>query len=128
MAAAAYYSHKQLHGKNGSDKHEMLFQKGINWNDYPASFKRGTYVQRRTLAMPFSAEELDKLPPKHEARANPALIVERQVCTVLDMPPLGTIANRDAVIFGGAGPVTAQAPNAQVNRPQKAANGGQDDH
>lgn len=105
MAAAAYYSHKQLHGKNGSDKQEMLFQKGVNWNDYPTFFKRGTYIQRRTVRIPFSAEELDKLPPKHEARANPALTVERQVCTVLDMPPLGMIANREAVIFDGVEPV-----------------------
>jgi len=108
MAAASCYSHKQLHGKSGSDKQEMLFQKGINWNDYPALFKRGTYVQRRTVSVPFSAEELDKLPPKHEARANPSLIVDRQVCTVLDMPPFGTVANRKAVIFDGAEPVTAQ--------------------
>lgn len=116
MAAATYYSHKQRHGKNGSAQQEMLFQKGINWNDYPAFFKRGTYVQRRTVAMPFSSDELDKLPPKHEARANPALVVKRQVCTVLDMPPLGTVANREAVIFDGAEPVSAQAPNAAVER------------
>lgn len=108
MAAAAYYSHKQLHGKNSGEKQEMLFRKGINWNDYPAFFKRGTYVQRRTAAIPFSAEELDKLPPKHEARANPALIVERQVCTVLDMPPLFTVANREAVIFDMAKPLAAR--------------------
>lgn len=120
MAAAAYYSHKQLHGKNGSDKQEMIFQKGINWNDYPAFFKRGTYVQRRTVAVPFSTEELDRLPLKHEARSNPALIVERQVCTVLDMPPLGTVENREAVIFNGVEPVTAQAPNAQAERPSGA--------
>lgn len=102
MAAAAYYSHKQLHGKNGAAKQEMLFQKGINWNDYPAFFKRGTYVQRRTVMTPFSAEELDQLPEKHEARNNPALIVERQVCAVLEMPPLGMVRNRVEVIFDGA--------------------------
>lgn len=108
MAAEAYYSHKQLHGKNSREKQEMLFQKGINWNDYPAFFKRGTYVQLRTIAIPFSADELDNLPPKHESRANPALIVERQVCTVLDMPPLCTVANREAVIFDMAEPEAAR--------------------
>lgn len=35
MAAQAFYSHKELMGKNGSQKQEMLFQKGVNWNDYP---------------------------------------------------------------------------------------------
>lgn len=35
MAASSYYSPKQLHGKNSKERQEMLFQKGINWNDYP---------------------------------------------------------------------------------------------
>ena len=117
MAAAAHYSHKQLHGKNSPQKHDMLFAAGVNWNDYPDFFKRGTYVQRRTVSIPFSAEELDFLPEKHEARKNPALIVERQVCTVLGMPPLGTVTNREAVIFDGAEPATAQAPNRRAKGP-----------
>lgn len=41
MAAQSVYSHKELHQKGQSDMQELLFQKGINWNDYPASFKRG---------------------------------------------------------------------------------------
>ena len=104
MAAAAHYSHKQLHGKNSRQKHDMLFEAGVNWNDYPACFKRGTYVQRKTVRRPFSTNELQLLPEKHEARHNPALIIERQVCTVLDMPPLGMVTNREDVIFDGAVP------------------------
>lgn len=41
MVAQSLYSPKELHGKNGSDKQEMIFQKGQNWNDYPAEQKRG---------------------------------------------------------------------------------------
>jgi tRNA(His) guanylyltransferase len=104
MAASAYYSHKELHGKNGKEKHDMLHAAGVNWNDYPTMFKRGCYVQRRTQAIPFSAEELDRLPQKHEARANPGLLVERSVCAVLDMPPLVSVTNRADVIFAGAEP------------------------
>lgn len=104
MAASAYYSHKELHGKHSGDMHDMLHAKGVNWNAYPARFKRGTYVQRRTVAIPFSADEMERLPPKHEARTNPGLLVERSVCAVLDMPPLGTVTNREAVIFDGAEP------------------------
>lgn len=104
MAAQSVYSDKQLHGRNGSDKQEMLFQKGINWNDYPARFKRGTFVQRRSVVKPFSAEELEKLPPKHAARSNPNLTVERSEWRVLDMPPFATVANREAVIFEGVEP------------------------
>ena len=104
MAAHSVYSDKQLHGKNSSDKQEMLFQKGINWNDYPAFFRRGTYIQRRSVVRPFTTEEMDKLPPKHEARTNPGLTVERSEWRVLELPPLGQIVNREAVIFEGAEP------------------------
>jgi hypothetical protein len=43
MATQALYGHKQLHQKNTSQMQEMLRQKGINWHDYPARFKRGGY-------------------------------------------------------------------------------------
>ncbi len=111
MAASAYYSHKALMGKNTPQKHDMLHEKGVNWNDYPAVFKRGGYVQRRIERIPFSAEELDRLPAKHEARTNPGLVTERSVCTTLNLPPLGTVINREDVIFEGATPITAQASN-----------------
>ncbi len=106
MAAHAHFSDKQLHGLNGSQKQELLFQKGINWNDYPASFKRGTYIQRRKQLIKFTTAELDKLPPKHAARTNPDLMVERSVIRQIEMPIITTVTNREAVIFEGAEPVT----------------------
>ena len=39
------------------------------------------------------AEEIDALPPKHFARTNPALVVERSVVAVLDMPPFGSVSS-----------------------------------
>jgi len=39
----ANFSHKQLQKKNCSDIQDMLMtEKGINWNDYPATLKRGS--------------------------------------------------------------------------------------
>ena len=111
MAASAHYSHKALEGKNSPQKHDMLHDKGVNWNDYPALFKRGAYVQRKVRNIPFSAEELERLPLKHEARENSALVVERSVCEVLDLPPLGTVTNREAVIFDGATPTVGEGSN-----------------
>lgn len=108
MAASEYYSHKELHGKNGRDKHDMLHAKGVNWNDYPSYFKRGSYIQRRTVTMPFTAEELERLPEKHEARKNPDLLVERSTYETIDMPPFASVTNREAVIFAGATPETGQ--------------------
>jgi len=104
MAAATFYSHSELHGKNGAEKHDMLHAKGINWNNYPASFKRGTYIQRRKVSTPFTAEEIEQLPEKHHARQNPGLVIERTRVMVLDMPPLASVTNREAVIFEGAEP------------------------
>jgi tRNA(His) 5'-end guanylyltransferase len=39
--AQSLYSHKELAGKNGPQKQEMIFKKGINWNDYAPRYKRG---------------------------------------------------------------------------------------
>lgn len=50
MAAQAYFSPKQLHGKNSGQMQEMLFsEEGINWNDYPAGVKRGRVCERRQV-------------------------------------------------------------------------------
>lgn len=45
-AGQAYFSHKELDRKSQSDIQEMLFQKGINWNDYSIPEKRGSFVRR----------------------------------------------------------------------------------
>ena len=42
--AQSLYSSKQLNGKNMSEQQEMIFQKGINWNDYDSTLKRGRFV------------------------------------------------------------------------------------
>lgn len=99
MAAQSVFSHKELMGKNSSDKQEMLFQKGINWNNYPNFFKRGTYIQRIMIEEPFSAEELDKLPVNHQARKNPSLTVRRSRVKVVDVPPISQLVDKVGFIF-----------------------------
>ena len=108
MAAQMYYSHSQLHGKHGGQLQEMLFQKGVNWNDYPDFFKRGSYVQRRKAHRKFDAGELERLPPKHDARLNPDLMVERTDYVRVDMPPLGRVTNRVGVILYGERPMVKE--------------------
>lgn len=44
--AQSLYSHKELEGKNGDQKQEMIFQKGVNWNDYSSREKRGGFIER----------------------------------------------------------------------------------
>lgn len=45
--AQSMYSHKELNGKNGDQKQEMIFQKGINWNDYAPRYKRGRLITKQ---------------------------------------------------------------------------------
>lgn len=104
-AAQANFSHTQLHGKHCGMLQEMLFtEKGINWNDYPVFFKRGTYIQKFTASRKFTTDELEKLPPKHAARTNPDLMVVRTGYRVLDMVPFARIQNKVEVVFNGADP------------------------
>ncbi len=104
MAASSVYSHKELLHKSGRDKQEMLHAKGINWNDYPAFFKRGVFVQRQRTERQFTVDEISKLPERHEARRNPDLRVSRSDVRVIDMPPFGRVTNRADVVFDGAQP------------------------
>lgn len=103
MAARSIYSHKELHQKNGSEMQEMLWQIGINWNDYPASFKRGTYVQRKATWVELDAATLAKIPENKR----PDGPVQRHEIATLDLPPFATVTNRVEVIFDGADPVVA---------------------
>ena len=48
MAAQSVYSHKELEKKSSEVKQEMLFKKGINWNNYKTKYKRGTVVRKET--------------------------------------------------------------------------------
>jgi tRNA(His) guanylyltransferase len=89
MAASAYYSHKQLEGKNTSQKHDLLFAAGVNWNNYPTFFKRGTYIKKVKQESVYTAEEIDNLPAKHAARTNPNLTVLRSQYKIEDVPPMG---------------------------------------
>jgi tRNA(His) guanylyltransferase len=104
MAAQALYSHKQLHQKNTPEMQELLRQKGINWHDYPARFTRGGYFQRRAMTRKFTVEELEQLPPLHDARKNPDFMVMRQMIAPLDLPALLRVGNRVDVIFRGCAP------------------------
>jgi len=58
MAASAVFSHKELEKKSGSDKQEMLFQKGINWNDYLPKYKRGSVIKKETIVFEKAHNEL----------------------------------------------------------------------
>lgn len=109
MAARAFFSHNECNDKSCSELQEMLWsQKGVNWNDYPVSFKRGTYVRRRNIERDFTPEEIASLPEKHAYRRDPTLKIKRTVVMQEELPILSRIKNRDEVILYGADPITKE--------------------
>lgn len=104
MAARSVYSDNQLLGKNSSDKQELLWQKGINWDKYPVFFKRGTYARRVVMERKLTPDELKDLPEHHEARKNPDMVFTRSEIKEIEMPIFSAVENREAVIFDGAEP------------------------
>lgn len=44
--AQSLYSHKDLNGVKTDGMQEMIFQKGINWNDYTPREKRGSVIRK----------------------------------------------------------------------------------
>ena len=107
MAAQTQYSHKQLLKKSSSEMQEMLFQKGINWNDYPTRFKRGLYIARRKVEREFTLEEMNRIPPSH--RPLPGHKIVRSEVVPLDLPPICRILNRVGVFFNGEEPTEASS-------------------
>lgn len=101
MAAGAYYSHRELHGKTGAERQELLFQKGVNFNDYPARFKRGVYLQRREVARELTPAQLARIPLDRQPNG-PIL---RSEIVALDLPILTRVGNREAVVFDKADPI-----------------------
>lgn len=102
MAAGAYYSDRDLDGKNSGVKQEMLWQKGVNWNDYPAFFKRGSYLQRKTVEKSLTDEERARIPEAH--RPPPDATFKRTQVVELELPPVRKIANLTSVLFESAEP------------------------
>jgi len=51
MAAQSIFYHKRLRGKSSSELQEMLFEAGINWNDYPTISRRGACIVKRPVTV-----------------------------------------------------------------------------
>jgi len=106
MLAQSMFSHNSLKGLNGSQMQDrMMLEEGVNWNDLESKFKRGTYVKRIKTSTPFTAEEIETLPPKHKAHQNPDLVIERSVVKEIEYPIFNKIENKSGVIFNDEEPL-----------------------
>ena len=72
----------------------------MNFNDYPAFFKRGTFLQARTQETGLPASAVEYLPEG----SNGTML--RRSIEALEMPIFSKVTNREAVIFEGAEPTT----------------------
>jgi tRNA(His) guanylyltransferase len=108
MLAQSLFPHEDLQSLNGAQMQEKMWQeKGVNWNNLPVKFKRGSYVKRTVTSKPFSVEELASLPPKHQAHKNPGLVIERSVIQPVEYPIFNSITNKADVVFSGSEPIIA---------------------
>lgn len=110
MAARAYYPSSELHKASLSVKHDMLHAKGVNWNDYPPFFKRGTYVRKESVMKAHTEVELAKIPVEH--RPNGPIL--RSVLQEMELPPASRVANLQEVLFFGALPQTLERSDADA--------------
>jgi tRNA(His) 5'-end guanylyltransferase len=82
---------------------EMMFGKGVNFNDYPAFFKRGTFVRRVTEMVTLDEKSLKRIPEQHRPQDGQAL---RSRVKTLEMPSFSKVTNRVGVIFRAEAPET----------------------
>jgi tRNA(His) guanylyltransferase len=62
MAAQSMFSHKSLQGQNGSVMQERMWSEcGVNFNDYPPFFRRGTFARRVKVMKPLDKEAIAKM-------------------------------------------------------------------
>jgi tRNA(His) 5'-end guanylyltransferase len=89
MAAHTILGHKATMNKSGAEKQEMMFQKGVNWNDYDTIFKRGAIVYKERYM-----KEVDN-PTDMDGNSEPTVIsVPRNRWAVAHETPIFT-KNRD---------------------------------
>ena len=86
----------------------MLAEKGYDfWKDTLLNYARGTYFKRIVTTRPYTPEEIEKLPPKHQARTAPegTVLCTRAKIKAMHYPLVAHIANLPDVIFDNAKPV-----------------------
>lgn len=98
MVAYDKFPAPELHGVSTKELRVKLADIGVEFEEFPAAFKRGTYVQRRSVMLPLSPETLAGI-PEHN-RPHPGTLFSRSRVESFSLPPLLTIANRVDVMFG----------------------------
>lgn len=104
MAARSVLSHGALQGKNSIQMIQMLKDKGIEFDRYPAGFRLGTFVQTVEKQMVLPAE----IKAKYHSEKESDFILRRFV-EEIEMPRFLDVANREDVIFRRATPIITKS-------------------
>jgi tRNA(His) guanylyltransferase len=99
MMAQSVFSPNELHMKHGGERRDMLQKAGKPWEDLPVQFQRGIYFKKITSTGKLTVEELETLPPKHHARMNPDLMVERSQIREVVFPRLINEVDKVSLLF-----------------------------
>ncbi len=71
MQARSVFSHKKIQGMGRQKLKILLQESGHSWDDIPDWAKRGIFIKKVSEELSLTEEELEKLPPKHNARLTP---------------------------------------------------------
>lgn len=122
MAAQSMFSHKYLQCRNGPEMQELMWkEKGVNFNDYPAFFKRGTFARRVKEERMLTEEQLAKIPEDRR----PTGPVTRSFVDTVDIW-LSKQPDPVAALFYGAPiieVVNAPIPEGEIAKGVRDANG-----
>lgn len=98
------FSHRQLEGKSTRERHGMILDAGVAMEEFAPRNLYGIGAQKRKTVRRFTADEIDALPPKHEARSNPDLMVERNDVVEVSMERFNEKTNRVGIVLYGEEP------------------------
>jgi tRNA(His) 5'-end guanylyltransferase len=101
MAAHHEFSKNYIFGKNLEFRKEQLRRVGKPWEELPNQVKFGTHFVKVKVKRPYTYEEIQDLPAKHDARKNPDLVVERQEIIQVNANGTNSIKNYESFILEG---------------------------
>lgn len=112
MAAQSMFSHKSLQGLHGPEMQEKMFaEKGVNFNDYPAFFKRGVFGRRVSETRTLSDEDYARIPEEHWPFGG---VITRTSVKPFDCWLAKEDDGRDVLFYGAEPKVFVSNPNALV--------------
>ena len=105
QVASVYFTHNQLLNKHGNDKIKMLREIGIDWYGFDKKFTNGTFIRANRVTRKFTCDEIQSLPPLHNARKNPELEFERTEIEKLYLNQITDYKNAIDIVFNGEVPL-----------------------